>query len=697
MTDPTPGKLDIETAGKKRRSLPAGLSPVWLVPITALVIALIIAFQQVSQRGHLIEISFENADGIVAGQTQIQFRNVPVGTVEQRRFSEDLAEVIVTARISSELEDYVDNSAEFWIVRPEVTPRGVSGLETVISGAYIQANWDAEKGEAKTSFVGLETPPVNTTGRDGLEIQLIAREGGRLSSGAPLIFKGVEVGQIGQPELSPDGSTIVASAFINAPYDGLVTTSTKFWKASGFQLNVGSSGISLEVASLASLVEGGLEFGTLVSGGTAAKSGQAFEVFESEGIARESVFAPGSSNHVMIGIMFDGTISGLTVDAPVEYQGLRVGTVTNLAAVVEGEGEDRSVDLRADVSINPSQLGMDEQTSAEDVLAFLQQEVENGLRARLTNQNLLSSSLKIELTQAEDPVPAEMDLDAEPYPLLPSSDADISDVSASAQSVLDRVAALPIEELMRAGTNLLVNANTLISSEEVRDVPRNVSALLEDARGIVGSEEAQNLIPELHSTINELQKIVTRIGQGTAVNNLLAALERVDSISESIDATAAQFPDLVEKIDALATKANTLPLEQLVQSADDVLASANDLISSEETAQIPASLSAALDELSASLEELRAGGAVENVNETLASARVAAEAVEEAAASLPALSARLQSLVAQSETVIAAYGSRSEFNAQTLATMRDLREAARAVTSLSRAIERNPNSLILGR
>ena len=109
------------------------------------------------------------------------------------------------------------------------------------------------------------------------------------------------------------------------------------------------------------------------------------------------------------------------------------------------------------------------------------------------------------------------------------------------------------------------------------------------------------------------------------------------------------------------------------------------------------SLTGALDEAREALAELRAGGVVENTNQTLASARDAAAAVQEAAESLPDLSARIQRLVGEAERVVTSYDSQSTFNRETVSALREVRAAAEALSKLARAIERNPNSLLFGR
>ncbi len=674
-----------------------GISAIWLVPLVALAIALLIAWQAISSRGPLIEVSFANVDGLEAGASVLKYRDVTVGTVEDISFGEDLDEVLVGIRLDQDIAPYVDAEAQFWVVRPEVTARGISGLGTVLSGVYIQGNWDNLEGEAAETFEGLSRAPLVTDGRDGIEILLTAPSGGRLSQGAPVVYKGVTVGYLDAPELSELGDQVTAKAFIEAPFDRLLNSATRFWEASGFSVSVGASGLSLDVASLAALVEGGVGFGTVLSGGSPIAEGASFAVFPSETDARSSIFEATGEADVPFSVFFDGSISGLSTGAPVEFQGLRVGSVSALGAQVVEEEDGRRVRLRVTIGVDPQRLGLPEGAGADGVLDFLEEAVGRGLRARLASANLLGTSLKVELVTVEGTLPGAIDRAAQPNPVLPAADPVISDVQASAEGVLARISDLPIEESLQSVNSILASVSLLLSSEEVRATPAEVLGLIGDAREVVTSVPVEGLVTEAQGAVADLRAVVARLNDGAAIDALLAALARTDTIARSVEDVAAGLPPLLEEIQTVAANAAALPLNDLVTSATSLVDTANGLVGSAETAQVPVALAAALDELALTLAELREGGAVQNVNATLASATAAAAAVEDAAAGLPALAERVDSLSRSAQSVLNGYGERSDFNTQTLAAIRDLRDAARAVTSLSRAIERNPDSLLRGR
>jgi paraquat-inducible protein B len=135
-------------------------SVVWIIPILALLIALGVAWQSFSERGPIVRISFSTAEGVMAGQTELKYRDVTVGVVEKVGFSDDLAKVIVDVRIDKDVAPFVDTTSTFWIVRPEVSARGITGLGTVLSGVFIEGNWDSNPDGVEYEFLGLDSAPL---------------------------------------------------------------------------------------------------------------------------------------------------------------------------------------------------------------------------------------------------------------------------------------------------------------------------------------------------------------------------------------------------------------------------------------------------------------------------------------------------------------------------------------------------------
>lgn len=689
-----PADLDI---ARPRPSPWRNLSFVWLVPILALAVSLGIAWRSFADRGVPIEISFQNASGVTPGETTIRYRDVVVGTVEDVSFADDLSRVIVHARIEKNIAPYIDADAQFWVVRPEVSARGITGLSTVLSGVYIEGAWDQVADAASRRFVGSEGPPLVQPGREGKRITLRTTEGTLASAGAPVFFRGIEVGRLEQPRLTVSGNSIVADAFIEAPHDRRLTTATRFWDTSGFTVSFGTQGLALDVESLASLVAGGIEFDDIFEGGTPVGPGYVFDVYADEAEARRSLFSRSIEASVPVSVRFEESISGLQPGAAVEMGGIEVGEVTAISALVTETDQGPDIALVANLAIDPGRLGLARDAEDEAVYEFFADAVADGMRARLATTNLFTSALIVELVTLPDAAPAAFRRDAEPLPSLPSVPSDLPDFTATAEGMIERINGLPIEELLQQAMELMESIETLANAESTRRVPESVTALFDDARSLVNDEATQALPGEIRAAVADLRSVVSELRERGAIDSLASALEAADAAAANVATASEDFPALIEELRAVAAKANALEAEELVAAATRVLDSADALIGTDAARALPESVSSALDEVRAVLAELREGGVVENANATMASARDAADAVADAAEGLPELSARLERLVAQAEGVISAYGARSDFNEETLSALREVRNAARAVAQLARAIERNPNSVIFGR
>lgn len=673
------------------------LALVWIVPVIALAVSLGAAWQSYSDRGVRITIAFDNAAGVQAGTTEIRYRDIRVGLVEAVEFDDGLGTILVQARVDQDIAPYLDADAQFWVVRPDVSVRGISGLDTVLSGVYIAGNWNTTADVAQTNFTGLDRPVLTRANQRGTTILLQSDNAGSIAAGAPVLHKGLEVGYLEEPQLNFDGTGVVVAAFIEAPFDRRITSSTRFWDVSGFNVSLGANGVALNVDSLASLIEGGVAFDTVVSGGDPVIDGQSFAIYPSEETARDSLFVDPAAEVLRVAVLFEETVTGLVRGADVRFQGIRIGEVSEIGAIVVGEGATAEVRLQTVLDIEPTRLGLGADANAEAALALLSDFVDRGLRARMVTGNILSGSLLVELAQIEDAPPAILARTAGQFPVIPATVSDISDVAATAEGVLARINALPVEELMNGAIDMMDSIEDLVGSEDTRAVPGTVVALIDEARSLVGSEDLQAVPAELRSMIAEIDAIVAGANDADLVTSLDNVLEVASSALVNIEEATRNLPRITAEIETLTVRANQLELDALVTSAASTLDAIDAFVASEDTRALPGSLNGALDELRAVMAELRAGGAVGNVNTLLASANAAARAVEDAVSTLPELSAQAGRLVAQSETVVASFGERSRFNAETLATLREIQAAANAVSALARAIQRNPNSLITGR
>lgn len=285
-----------------------------------------------------------------------------------------------------------------------------------MSGSYIEGSWDTTAETPLSRFSALDQPPLTPDRASGIRIRLRAEDGGSLDLGSPIFYKRVEVGQVESKRLTDDGQAVEFDIFINAPNDKRITTTTRFWNASGVDLELGAGGANLRIASLASLIRGGAMFDA-APGGAPVEPGYVFQLFPSEADASDIMDADvATGEQVAFHIYFGGSVRGLKPGAPVEYRGIRVGRVEAVSAAVD-ELSNR-FRTRTRVAIAPSLLGLGE-GGKDAVMAFLRTAVADGLQAKLALGNLLTGALIVELDDVAATPPSAID-ESGPIPVLPA-------------------------------------------------------------------------------------------------------------------------------------------------------------------------------------------------------------------------------------------------------------------------------------
>ncbi|TJZ92180.1 MCE family protein [Paracoccus gahaiensis] len=660
----------------------AGINVVWIVPIVALIVTLGIAWNAFRDRGSVVEIEFADATGITPGDTTLRFREITVGQVEGVKFTEDLSRVVVSVRVDTEIAQYIDDQAAFWIVRPQVSAQGVTRLDTVLSGAFIEGYWDSDISAPADRFVGLVRPPLIREDQPGSWVTLSMDSADGLSEGAPVLFRGVEVGRLENIRLDEGSDRVLADAFVNAPHNERLTSASVFWDTSGFSVSLGAQGVALNVNSLSSLLQGGVAFETFVSGGDPIAPGQEFAVQSDEGAARASRFEVDDSSLLRVGMLIDDSLEGLEQGADVQFQGLRVGRVVDLAVSLT-EGPDGAPQPRQLVTmiISPRRMGLPDGATAEDALALLTEEVAGGLRGRVASAGFLGTTLMVELVQIPDAAEAALDTAADPNPLIPSVPGDLDDFTASAQGLVNRIGNLPIEEVLTSARDMLDSVTVLASAQDTRAIPGAVLQAIED-----GS-----------LALADISAITGDLRDADSGQTLARMLDEASAAFTAVSEAAVGVPEMVDQIDIAAASVEEFGFAEISLQAEGILADLRAMLGSEDAEELPRNLSNTLEAATGLLTDLRDGGAVGSLNNALTSARGAADQIAASVQQLPQLIGSLQQTAARAETLFASYGDRSAFNSELIGALRELRRATQSIGSVARLIERNPRAFILGR
>src|SRR5581483_8482067 len=297
----------------------------WAVPAGAAAVLLWLAWSALADRGPAITISFRNAEGLQAGQTKIQHRNVDVGTIESLELTPDMSRVIVHARMTRKAADHLSENTRFAVIAPHVGVGGISGLSTLVSGSYIEM-YPGKPGAAKRDFVGLEEPPVLPPDTRGRSFTLLTNDLGSLTRGSPISFRGVAVGEVENYTLRPGNKGVTITAFIRSPYDERIHPETRFWNAGGVDLTLGTQGLRIRANSWEQLLAGGVAFETPEEAlsGQSSPQGSVFGLYDNRSAAER---APQGPTLIYLAD-FEGNQRGLDAGTPVELQGVEVGEVT---------------------------------------------------------------------------------------------------------------------------------------------------------------------------------------------------------------------------------------------------------------------------------------------------------------------------------------------------------------------------------
>lgn len=499
-------------------------SLVWLVPLLAALIGLGLVAKSVLDQGPVVEVSFRSGDGLEAGKTKVKYKDVDIGIVRTIALQEDLSKVLVTIEMTKEARRFTAADTRFWVVRPRVGASGVSGLGTLLSGAYIGV--DAGKGALGTvKFTGLERAPPVTVDQKGSQYTLHADTLGSIDIGSPVFYRRIQVGQVIDFALEPKGTGVSMRVFVNAPFDQHVGKNTRWWHASGVDLRLDSSGFKLNTQSLAALLVGGIAFESM-SGqkpDAVAPGGSEFLLADDQASAmREPDGQPISSV-----FYFDQSLRGLQPGATVDFRGIVLGEVRSVG--VEFDPKKKSFRMPVTVDLYPARLGKRFQQALEADpegkagSEVLERMVSRGLRAQLRTGNLLTGQLYIALDFFPNSAQVKLDVDAVPLeiPTVPNSLEELQTQIASIARKLDQV---PFADI---GNNLnatLKNANALFKQLDAQVVPEMKDTLGAARQTFGAAEQLLQKDSPVQSDLREALQQLTQTMQ--SLNALSDYLER---------------------------------------------------------------------------------------------------------------------------------------------------------------------------
>lgn len=485
-TSPTP-----EPAPTPRPATPVtrkwhGPSLVWLVPIVALAVGAALLIRALLSTGPQVTIDFLSASGLRPGRTEVRFKEVVVGRVEAVTLSEKRDHVQVSVRLDRSVANIAVEDTRFWVVRPRIDTAGVSGIETLFSGAYIGVD-AGESTQEKRHFTGLENPPFVLRGEPGRGFVLRTEDLGSLDVGSPVYYRRNRVGRVVGYNLDPLIDELSVQVFVEAPYDKLVNHQTRFWNASGVEVSLNSSGLKVDTQTLASVLSGGISFerpqGT--QGLPQAPDGSRYLLYND----RKAALAPPDGPPLRVRMVFDQSVRGLEVDAQVDFLGIEIGTVKGVRLDYDARRKRFPVEVEAEIF--PTRLGAvrealrregDDEKLRDTVL--LQRLVESGLRAQARTGNLLTGQMYVALDFPGKVTKAELDT-ATAIPAIPTVPGTLSDVQPQIAEIVAKVNQVPFDQIGRNLNETLSQARQAIeqlrpeAQASLADVRRTLQSVQE--------------------------------------------------------------------------------------------------------------------------------------------------------------------------------------------------------------------------
>jgi paraquat-inducible protein B len=558
MSDQPPTAVVRSKIVHKRR-----LSLIWAIPVVTLIIGGWLTWRTLSERGPLITITFETAEGLQADQSHVRHKDVDMGVVQKVGLTPDLKRVQVTVRMNREAQPLLTDQAQFWVVRPRFFAGAISGLQTLFSGSYIDLLPAAEGGEQKRDFVGLENPPVLQSDVPGRTFLLQANRIGSLNLGSPIMFRDLEVGEVLGWDVGEMARNITVHAFVREPFDKYVHDNSRFWNASGAKVQLGTNGLQVQVQSLRAIVLGGIAFETPDDPSVTAESDadHAFTLYPSEDAADSSTF----KRSVPFVANFTGSVAGLTAGSSVTLHGLKIGAVSDVSLVYDRTQDNVVVPVH--FTLEPGRIAMLDLPTGGDLDTRIRDLVHRGLRVKLDSGNILTGSKQLAMDIYHDAGPGELRKDGDDY-VIPVLGGGSDDVATAATNLVNRLNDFPFESIGNNLNQTLAGVNALVNDKELAGSVAALRATLASAQVLVnnlnhGLTPAMQRLPAIASGLEESVKRTDKL-----VSSLESGYGGDSRFNRDVSQMLVQLSDAARSIRVLADLLSRHP-EALIRGRTD--------------------------------------------------------------------------------------------------------------------------------
>jgi paraquat-inducible protein B len=511
---------------------------IWTIPIIAIAMGAWLAWNTLSKEGPTVVVSFEDAEGLTAGQSQLKFKDITLGTVKSLEFTKDRRKVLVSISTTAQAEPFLTEGTQFWVVKPRLFAGNISGFNTLLSGAYVGLLPGDAAAKAERTFVGREDPPLLDSDVPGRIFLLKTDQLGSVNLGSPVFYRGLSVGQVLGWDIGDMAQSVTIHAFVRAPFDTYVHDQTRFWNASGVSVKLGGAGVEMQVESLRALLLGGIAFETPTTGPSSAVSGEnhEFPLFTNQDAAKAASY----SRKIPLLVYFSSSVRGLAPGSDVVMHGLKVGSVTDVRL---------SYDLAKDVVLAPVRLEIE----PERIVGIGRQVVQNidkmvqtlaakGLRATLQSGNLLTGEMLVSLEVVPDAPPATVTMEDGAFVFPTSDSGGLSGLQASAGDLLRNVNAIPFASIGQSLNAMTKNMSELTSGPQLQQTLTALAATM---------MEAQSALKTLNNDMGPAMKQLPEIAA-----SLQATLKQSNQLMRSVDTGYGSDTQFHRDLDRLMAQLN---------------------------------------------------------------------------------------------------------------------------------------------
>jgi len=518
------------------------ISIIWVIPIVAVAIGAWLAWDTWSKEGPTIRITFDSAEGLQAGQSQLKYKDITLGTVKSLELSPNHTHVVVTIATTHQAKPLLTDKTIFWVVKPRLFAGNISGLETLLSGSYVGMMPSETGGKAQYEFVGKEDPPILQANIPGHTFLLKAERLGSISAGSPIFFRDLSVGEVLGWDIADMAEYVTIRAFVRAPYDGYVHDETRFWNASGVSVKLAGAGVEVQMESLKALLLGGIAFETPKAEAPTQVSleNHVFPLFRDQ----ERAEAASYTRRIQVVSYFPGSVSGLARGSEVTMHGLLVGRVTSVHLVYDPDKDAIVAPVRYE--IQPERIvGIGQQVFKTDQ-EVAEAVINKGLRASLQSASLITGQKEVALDFVSDAPPAPVTMEGEDFVLPTTEDGGFASLASSANDLLGKVNTIPLDQIGKSVAGILKSVNDVTQGPQLKKALNDLSVMIASAQGMIqrlDTKQLPELTAELEKTLTSANKLVLSLDSGYGDNT---------KFNRDVDRLMAQTTDAVRSLRALA-------------------------------------------------------------------------------------------------------------------------------------------------